>query len=274
MTTKLFHYALLTSLIITGACNKDNPTENPSNNPPDYLLKSISWSNGMTAHLSYHADSSLKNIDYTFQSSSGKSVFTWSGKKLTEFYSDRSLNKNLFEYDQQGRVIKMHNTAKAGVSDGYFLEFKYNAQNKLDSLKFFFVNIVGEHLQSSTSYHYSSAGELEAAITKTPTGILTHSINTYSPPVSFNPCNYIETTLSENYIIYNYALMCQLSKVNKLPTKVTRTVKNGSQPSSVDKIEEQTFTVTNHRIDKVVTAISFPAAPGNNATIESVYSYF
>lgn len=276
MTTKLLPFLLLMSLVIvSGACSKENPEEKPEVKLPQYLLKTIAWDYGLTANLSYNQDSTLSNIDYSFQSTSGRSTYSWAGKTLTEFYSNQSLYKNVFEYDKHGRVVKMRNIAKTGsVFTGYLFEFHYNALDRVDSLNYFTVNIAGKQLQASTVYHYNSAGEIKEAVTLSGNSTITHTINEYSPPVSYHAYNYIGTSLDENYIIYNYAVMTQLNKTNKLPAKITRVIKNSSQPASLDKIEAHVYTITNHRIDKVVTTISFPATPVNNRTLESVYSYF
>jgi hypothetical protein len=77
----------------------------------------------------------------------------------------------------------------------------------------------------------------------------------------------------ENYPIYNVAVIIQLQKGHKLPSKVTRVVKTGADPSYVDKIEEQLFIVNNYRIDKVYTTISYPEMPGYVNNLEAVYGY-
>jgi hypothetical protein len=269
------HFLLFIVVTLLSACDKDKPVDEPQNNLPQYLLKTITWDNGLTATSSYNSDSTLQGIDVAFQSASGKTVFMWTGKKFTEMYEDRSMYKNVFEYDHEGKVVKMRNTAKTGSSPtGYVLEFHYNGAKKVDSLNYFAINEAGKQLQASSAYHYNNAGELEEVITKSGNNTITHTINAYSPAVSFNPCHYIETTLNENYTIYNFAVMTQLNKINKLPATITRVVKTGSAPSYVDKIEAHVYSITNYRIDKVVTTMSFPGVPGNNKTIEHVYSYF
>jgi hypothetical protein len=49
------------------ACNKDkDPVDEPGITLPQYLLKTITWDNGVTSNSSY-TDSILQQIDYAFQ---------------------------------------------------------------------------------------------------------------------------------------------------------------------------------------------------------------
>jgi hypothetical protein len=181
----------------------------------------------------------------------------------------------VFEYDAEGKVVRMRNMEKAATSDRqYQFEFIYNTAKKIDTLKYTITNEAGISLRGQSVYKYNNAGDLEKVITRLGDNEITHTINRYSPPVSFAPGHYIETTLMENYPIYNLAVMTQLQKENKLPAKVTRVVKTGSDPSYVDKIEDQVFTVTNYRIEKVQSTISYPEMPDYTVLLDAVYSYY
>jgi hypothetical protein len=262
-------------LITLFACKKDNdPINEPDLALPQFLLKTITWDIGITS-TSFYTDSLLQHVTSVFQSAGGSVVYNWNGATLSELHDDRSMYKNLYDYDNNGRLVIIRNVPKTGSSStGYTLEFKYNSANKVDSLTFFIINEAGKQPQGASSYHYNSAGELKEIITKSGNAIITHTIDQYSSLVSFNPCHYISPGLDENYTIYNYAVMRQLKGMNKLPAKVTRVVKSGSEQPYIDKVEEHIYTISNYRIDKVVSSITYPKVPSSNSTMESVYSYY
>lgn len=275
MTKQLLSLLLLASLVTITACDKDDKIDEPYNNVPQYHIKSITWSNGLTGNFVYKTDSSLQQIDYTYRNVGGSTLFGWAGNKLTELYDDRSSYKNVFEYDAEGKVVRMKNMEKAATSERqYQFEFIYNTAHKIDTLKYSITKIAGTSLRGLSVYQYNSAGDLETVTTKLGNNVIRHTIDRYSPPVSFVTGHYIETTLMENYPIYNLAVMMQLQKMNKLPAKVTRVVKTGSEPAYVDKIEEQVFTVTNYRIEKVQSAICYPEMPDYTVQLDAVYNYY
>jgi hypothetical protein len=275
MTRKAFSRLFFISLALLCACKKDNDSpKDPEDKVPQYQLKSITWDNGLKGDFVYNCENNLQQIDYTFNNVGGRTVFGWNGKTFTEMYDDRSLYKNVYEYDAEGKVIKMRNHPKSGsIPSEYNFEFRYNTNKKLEELKYYIINEGEKQLRATTLYHYNSAGDIEKSVTDYQGSIITHTIDSYSPPVSFLPCNYIDPTLMENYTIYNLAVMMQLQKQHKLPSKVTRVVQIGADPSFVDKIEEQVFTVDNYRIDKLSTTVTYPGT-GYINKLEAVYSYF
>ena len=276
MTKHALSYLFFIGLTLFCACKKHHdPPKDPEENIPQYQVKAITWDNGLKGEFVYNNENNLQHIDYTFQNVAGRTVFGWNGKTFTEMYDDRSMYKNVYEYDAEGKPIKMRNHPKSGsMPSEYNFEFRYNAQNKLEELKYYIINEGGKQLRATSIYHYNSAGEMEKSVTDYQGSVITHTIGAYSPPVSFLPCNYIDPTLMENYPIYNIAVMMQLQKQHKLPSKVTRVVQTGSDPSYVDKIEEQIFTVDNYKIEKINTTITYPGMPGYTNKLEAVYSYF
>lgn len=275
MTKHALSRLFFISLALLCACKKDNdPPKDPEDKVPQYQLRSITWNNGLKGEFVYNSESNLQHIEYTFNKVSGRTVFGWNDKTFTEMYDDGSLYKNVYEYDADGKVIKMRNLPKSGsLSSEYQFEFRYNSNKKLEELKYSIINEAGKELRATSLYYYNSAGDLEKAVTDYQGSIITHTIDSYSPPVSFVPCHYIDPTLMENYPIYNVAVIMQLEKRYQLPSKVTRVVKTGSNPSYVDKIEEQLFIVNNYRIDKLYTTITYPGMPGYVNKLEAVYSY-
>ncbi|OQP59386.1 hypothetical protein [Niastella populi] len=275
MTTKTTAKLLLVSLIAFAACKKDNdPPTDPQENVPQYQLKSIAWNNGLTGDFVY-AGNTLQSIDYTYKNVSGRTVVSWTGKNLTELYDDRSSYKNVFEYDSEGKLIRMRNMEKTGAqTNGYRFEFHYNSANRIDTVRYLITNEAGTQPRWVSGYEYNSAGDLVKVTSKYDNTVITHTIDAYSPPVSFVPCHYIETTLMENYTIYNLGIMTQMQKAHKLPAKVTRVVQSNSDPSYVDKVEENVFTVDNYKIEKVNSTMTYPQMPGYVSRLEAVYTYF
>jgi hypothetical protein len=275
MTTKTLSKLLLISLTVFSACKKDNDApKDPENEIPQYQLKSIAWNNGLSGNFVYN-DNTLQSIDYTYQNVSGQTIFGYSGKTLKEMYDDRSQYKNVFEYDSEGKPTKMRNRERYDVqATKYEMVFHYNSANRIDTLRYFTFNEAGTRQRWVCGYDYNSNGDLVKVTTQYETMTITHTIDAYSQPVSFVPWHYIETTLNENFVIYNLGIMTQFHKANKLPAKVTRIVQIGSDPSYVDKVAEDVFTVNNYKIEKVNSTITYPEMPGYVSRLEAVYSYF
>lgn len=276
MTKHVLSRLFFISLTLFCACKKHHdPPKEPEENVPQYQLKTITWSNGLKGEFVYNNQNNLQQIDYTFNNVGGSTIFGYSGNTFTEMYDDRSLYKNVYEYDADGKPIKMRNIARTGTMPSeYYFEFSYNTNKKLEALKYYVINEAGKELKASSNYSYNSAGDLEKCVTQMGVNLITHTIEAYSPPVSYLPCMYIDPTLLENYTIYNLAFIMQLHKQHKLPSKVTRVVKTNNDPQYVDKIEEQIFTVNNYKIEKINTTISYPGMPGYTNKLEAVYSYF
>lgn len=274
MTKHTFPLLLFSLITLLSACDKDDKIDEPEEVIPQSHIKSITWNNGLAGNFVYNADSSLKQIDYTYQNVGGFTGFGWSGNQLTELYDARSSYKNVFEYDTDGKPVKMRNVPKADPSDTQFqFEFLYSSDKKLQSLKYSIFNDQGPQLRSTSTYHYNSVGDLEKVITQSNSGVVTHTVESYSPPVNFLPAHYLDPSLMENYTIYNMALLWQLQQLYKLPAKVTRIVKTGTDPEYVDKIEDQVFTVNNYRIEKVQSTTSYPQMPDYTAHYDAVYTY-
>lgn len=275
MTKHALSRLLFISIALFCACKKDNEApKDPEENVPQYQLKTITWDNGLKGEFVYNNENNLQHIDYTFQNVSGRTVFGWNGKTFTEMYDDRSMYKNIYEYDTDGKLLRLRNIPRNGNMPGeYRFEFHYNAAKQIDTLQYIVINEAGTKPKWVSGYEYNSHGDLLKVTTSYDNTIITHTIDAYSPPASFVPCHYIETTMSENYVIYNLGIMSYLQKLHKLPSKVTRVVKTGSEPSYVDKVEEQIFTVNDYRIEKINTTISYPEMPGYTNKLVAVYSY-
>lgn len=263
---------LLLGVTLFSACDKnDNKNEDKPDNTPGPLLRSIEWDYGLKGEFNYNSDSTLKNIEYTFENVGGSTIYGWAGKTLTEIYDDRSMYKNVYNYRQDGKLNFIMNTVKTGTSStAYTLEFAYNSAGKVDSMKYYTINEAGKQLKTSTSYHYHSNGELHEILTDNNNIKILHTIEQYSTPVKFNPYIYISASLDEHYAVYNFPVMKQLEK---LPAKLVRKITEPGKPTYTEKIEEVDFMITDFRIDSTVTKLTFPGIPGNNKSIKAIYKY-
>lgn len=265
-------------LFCFAACRKkaDTPPPPPSNNPqedlPHYLLRSIEWDNGMKAQPHYNSDSTVSYTAFSLGSTGGQVMYEWNGKRLEAFYDDRSLYTNRFVYDDKGRLTAINHTRRQGEPNvSYTLEFSYDNNNRLQNLRYYRVNEAGKQLQETNTYQYNAEGYPVTIITQSGGNTLTRRIEAYSDRVRFDYSHFISTSLSEYYSLYNYPLLRQL---DRLPAKVTRLLKSGAAAEKVEQVTGITYTITNHRLDKTVTRLTYPDHPNLNQSQEAVYSYY
>lgn len=257
------------------SCQKDDqeqPVPDETNDTPDYgaLVRSIEWDNGTKAVMAYNSDSTLKEIDYSFQNIVSATVFEWEAKKVKVMYDDRSLYKNTYYYTGD-RVAHYINSPKQIVSQvSYKMEYTYKSNGQLDKLKYFTTNEAGTELKTSSTYEYNTAGDLTRVTTTNNNSIITHTIESYSDSADFNPLIFIEVGLFENYTIYNLPVM---SRMKKYPTKIVRTVKTGNDEPYIDKITENTCEISDRRINKITSKITIPGMPQYSNIVAGVFKY-
>ena len=260
------------ALILQG-CKKDQDNPPPGNNPPayKYLLKTIEWDNGTKATLNYNSDSTIKYIAYTNQALGDAVNFAWSAKRLVNMSYASSLYMNTFNYDN-GKLISVVNSYKDISSpNGYKFEYAYSSNGNLSELKYFTINEAGPQLVTTTTYDYNTNGELRTITTTQVNNIkIKYVIDTWSQECEFNPWVFISASLSEYYQLYNYPV---LSKLKKLPAKLTKIVQQPGLPDKVDRVTENVYTITNQRLDKTVTALSYPGHPELDQSQTAIYSY-
>lgn len=263
---------LIFVLILTG-CKKENDNPPPDNNPPayKYLLKKIEWDNGTTATLSYNNDSTIKHIAYANQSAADQLYFAWSAKRAITMAYASSLYTNTLNYNND-KLVSVVNTYKdLSLPNGYKFEYAYNANGTLSELKYYTINEAGAKLVTTTTYTYNANGDPQTITTTQLNNIkIVYTIESWSQECAFNPWIFISASLSEYYQLYNYPV---LSKLNKLPAKLTKTVQQPGMPDKVDRITESVYTITNKRLDKTVTTLSYPGHPELDQTQTAVYTY-
>jgi YD repeat-containing protein len=274
--TRYFLTPLLVILFALTACQKDKynpfPIPDPKNDLPRHLLKSIAWDNGMQSLMHYNTDSTVSHITFALGSAAGQIIYTWNEGRLVEVYDDRSLYTNQYVYDDKGRLTAIRNTNRQGqLNVSYTLEYTYDANNRLQILRYYRVNEAGKQLQETTTYHYNAGGSLVKMETQSGNSIITRRVEAWSDRVQFAYAHFISASLNEHYSLYNYPLLSQL---DRLPAKVTKLIKTGTAPEQVEQVAEIVYSISNHRIDKTVTNLTYPNHPNLNQTQDAVYTYY
>jgi hypothetical protein len=259
--------------VVLQSCKKDGADLPPVDNPPAYkfLVRTIEWDNGTIGTVQYNNDSTIKSIAYANQSSSSVVDFTWSDKKLVNMSYASSLYKNTFNYDN-GKLVNVVNSYKDISSpNGYKFEYTYHSNGLLSELRYFTINEAGTKLVTTTIYDYKANGDLQHITTTQTNNVqIKYAIELNPVDCEFNPWTFISASLSEYYQLYNYPV---LSKLKKLPAKITKTVQQPGQAASVDRIDNSVYTITNQRLDKIETTQSYPAHPELDQSHTTIFKY-
>jgi hypothetical protein len=259
--------------VIFQSCKKDDADLPPDNNLPvyKYLLRTIEWDNGARATVFYNNDSTIQSIAYANQSASDALNFTWSGKKLVNLSYASSLYKNTFNYDNGSLVSVVNSYKDISSPNGYKLEYSYGTNGNLATLRYFTINEAGTKLVTTSTYDYKANGDLQFITTTQTNNVkIKYNIESYSAVCEFNPWTFISASLSEYYQLYNYPV---LSKLKKLPAKITKTIQQPGMPDRVDQVNESVYTITSERLDKIVTTLSYPDHPELNQSQSSIFRY-
>ncbi|WP_276482477.1 hypothetical protein [Paraflavitalea pollutisoli] len=270
----LLSLALFSAMGITGCQKDDVDPPPPVDNPPalQFLVKSMEFDIGTVAHVRYNPDSTIHDIFYNNQSAAGQLDFTWSGKQALALSYDGSLYRDTFVY-VNGRLTSLTNGWKRGTSPtSYKLDYAYNSNGSLAELNYYQTNEAGTKLIYSTTYAYHSNGDL-ASITSTQKSNqykIKLTIDSWSADCEINPWLFIGPGPNEWYTLYNYPL---LSTFKKLPGKITKTVQQAGQAAETEQITVNTYTITNKRLDKTATALSYPKHPNLDQSHSVIYKY-
>lgn len=265
-----FTYLLV--LLCMGSCSKNNIPV-PTNQPDPVvvpLLRSIVFDNGTVASLFYNNDSTLKKISYQFQNTVSNTVFNWENGRLKEMYDEQSLYKNSFYYSGETITHFVNTYKQVQLPSPYQMEYSYDELGKLNTLQYSTTNEAGTVLKATSSYYYNNSGELEQVITQNGNAVYTHIIEGYSDTAIFNPLVFVETTLFENYPIFNLPV---LQAMKKYPSKIIRKVKIGEATAYIDKIDENDCLVENKLIRRINFKITSPGMPQYENKLVADFNY-
>lgn len=255
-----------TVLLMAVGCKKGKDNGSPA--PSGSLLRSVEWSDGMKAGVEYNADNLLSKINYTLNGVASSTVFNWQQKQLSIMYDTRFPGKTQFYYSGDRLTHSIYSSPEA-MEDGYKLTYTYRADGKVEKLVLSTITEAGEEPDITSKYHYAANGDLKEVESSDGENAYSHTFE-WSETISFDPLAFLNTGLEENYSYLNIPV---LSSMKKYPTKVTRKVMYGDQPAEVDRIEENTLTIANQRIEKMQTKITMPSFPENNSSTTAVFKY-
>lgn len=282
MKKQSLFFSSVFALFLLPACNKeDAPTDEPPPVPglprpqnaiPAFRVSSVLYKLDpeATGDYEYNSDSTLKAIVYReAQGNIGKVDYIYQQKAISQIVEAGSVYDLSFGY-LQGRIHTMERRHRTSNS-GYRFTFAYNTNGTVDTLKYYNRNAGTEQLTYTSVYHYD-ASHLPVKIVSTAYNhsVVTWTIEGYSAECDFNPWTFAYFSLNELYTYYNLPVLSQL---NRLPLKITKTLKNTSGATVTDQVIKYSYTLQGKRLDKVVTTYEYPASPQAGSTHELELRY-
>ncbi len=271
---KLKNWAIILCTIgfTLAACDKDlcdTLTPSPVSAPKD-LLKSVEFKNlNATGVYEYRSDSTLQKITYTGTSTGYITSFQYNTNGISKIMLTGSLYQSTYVYTN-GKISAIFMTEQGLEQKGNKLVYTYNANGNVSELRYYTINEAPAQLKYTSTYTYDTGGQLAKVVSINNTSKVTWTIDAYSDSCEFIPWTFIGTGLDELYEVYNYPV---LSRMNRLPKKITQIVQvNGAAPY-VEKIRETNFTLTGKRIDKTISTLTFPQHPAYNSSWEVLFHY-
>ncbi|MCG2615650.1 hypothetical protein LZZ85_15220 [Terrimonas sp. NA20] len=257
----------LTSAIALQSCRKDDAPKPPAETGDK--LASIEWNSGFKESYEYNSNNTLKKITYSSTQSSNAVEFSWTGNLMSEVRENSSVYKNVYHYNG-GKVTRSTNeTSNAPSTVYYHLEYDYRGDGKVHKMRYITFGAAGPELKTETDYNYNTAGELTSTVSHSGSTTVTQQIEGYTE-VSFNPWAFIDLTLLENYMIFNYPV---LSSMKGFPRKITRIVKQGNDPEFVDITTTHHCEVSKNQITKMVVELASPTTPSLNRKRTALFTY-
>jgi hypothetical protein len=268
---KKMFFVLPFALVAIG-CDKDgNKDPDPGTTPKQYQLKSISYVtfNG-TASYFYNADSTIKDIVYSNGTTGYTVRFQHDNRRVAYVSVSSSLYEHRYSYEN-GRISTTVDAQIGQPHLGNKFVYSYNADGTVSELKYYDMNEAGDELIYSSTYEYNSAGLPSKIVSVNGNNKVIWTIESYSEVCDFNEWSFISMSLDELYEFYNYPV---LSKLNKLPKKITQSLQVGSSAPTVQKIIESEFTILDERLDKIKNSINYPKNPSYNTSSEALFNYY
>ena len=263
-------FLVVTSLMLLISCSKDKGNNDPPKAEKGELLRRIEWDIfSSTGDVKYNTDSTLQKILYTNPTRNTEVNFTYDNKKRVTKINSPELGRYAdYIYDDKNRITQI------GFGSNYpgsiiYLEFTYNAANRVKQLEYRIVNEAGTKVQWTSDYEYNAEGLLSKVVSTSANGSsVTYTLENYSEACTFNPFVFIQTLdVGERYELYNYPIVSQM---NKFPGKVTKT---SSTSGAVESITESTYTIQNKRLNKTDVKITYPQSSQSNTQYEIKYFY-
>lgn len=264
----------LTALLLPlafAACQKEEDKPQPQPATTDFLLKKISYASGVNAFLSYNPDSTLKKTDYTNGTAGGTVYINYANKQVTEMGNEISLYADYYTFENS-RVKKVLTKWKAGTSPtSHYLEYAYNNDGTVATLKYFHTNEAGTTLKATSTYQYDAQKLVKQIVTEQAEGArITFKIDAYSDVYGVSPLVFVQPGLNELYTIYNYPV---ITSMNRLPAKITKLIKPAGGTEKEDAIYIQNYRIDKKKINTLYSEINFPEHPNLNVKDTAVFTY-
>lgn len=258
MKNLILSSSLLAILLLQTSCEKNVATADPAPSPivkvqtQGALLKSAVWSNSATEVFSYNNDGTLKQTIGGLVNAGGHTRnFSYQNGNLTELLKD-DIKKNKFTYNAAKQISSIAEIVASDEKHGSRLDFEYNTNNSLKSMKYYEFDDLKSTLKATSVYEYDVQGLLQKAVVTypaQPNQKLEYTFADYSNEVEFTPWAVLDfwSMLQANYTFYNYPL---LSRMGKLPQKfITRLVINNNVQET--KSHEFKYTISNKQLQKI-----------------------
>ena len=277
---KHFVCATWVLVLILTACKKNIKEDAPlsGRRPVPPMLKQMKWpSLARSTDFEYNPESTLAKSTTTGGTSAIVRSYRYNSNGLDQMSSDASLSLNTFEYENQShRLIRMNRAIReaGGMRIYQFLEFIYDNNDKVSTIKFFKNNIIGAELISTIAISYDTVTNLPSNMSMTDAqGKLAYifNITAYSDPVDFNPLYFLEEQITELFPIYNLPGLTHLTKLHKIPKVFEITAVNGSGSYLYYKFDSQ-LTIDAEKIQKQINKIIDPVT-SVQTEIEVLFTY-
>jgi outer membrane murein-binding lipoprotein Lpp len=266
-------FAAITATLLLAGCAKDNsvPEAGTVTRTPLFLLDRIEYKSvNATSTYIYNTDSTIKQVVHASTGTGAEVNYTYSSKAITRTELQGSLYITNYSYTNGFLTTVVSSQQGKGII-GYKLIYTYAPNGLLEEMKHYKIDEAGDHLQYTHQYQYNIDG-LPAKITSTSANVrFITSIHNYSEECDFAPATFVNSSsLDELYAVYNYPL---LSRLTRLPKNITVTRIEGQQAPVTDKIYDADFTITNKKLLKIQSSLTFPAYPQYNNSDELLFYY-
>jgi hypothetical protein len=273
MRFRIPNTVIIAATLLLGSCDKDDsaPATGALTHTPLFLLDRIEYKSvPATAAYTYNADSTVKQIVHAAAGSGAEINYTYQNKMLTRTAVPGSLYITDYTYANGYLTTVISSQLGQGIV-GYKLVYTYASNGLLSEMRHFKIDEAGDHLQYLHLYQYNIDG-LPAKITSVSTNVtFTTTISSYSEECDFEPSSFVNSSgLDELYAIYNYPV---LSRLTKLPKKITVVRTEGQQAPVTERVHDADFTITNKKLEKIKPTISYPSYPQYNVSDEWSFYY-
>jgi len=268
---KYFIVISFLTLLITGCKKSDDHAEDETMASKELVKRfESSYSNGVKGEVVYKSDSSIQSITYTYPDTTIAAEYYYDSGGFLDVIQLNKQDAGLgFSYESDRSIlgISLRSSPLGSISDG-ILSFAYTAEKLVNKCQYFHYNGSLHEKKWTHTYEYNNeklVTGIKSVNNKNETIVLT--IGNYSSYCNIFPEAFMELLrVGDLYELYNYAV---LKKMNRLPGKITKTNASGI----IERIVENSFDITNGRLNKVTVKNTYPMQPQLNNTYDIKFYY-